>query len=666
MVFSSLPTGNGNVSMGDVSGQMAVGNYNLQVNIGDVRGSVVNIAAPGQQPTVRPRPSPVFLRPRPLREFLDRQEEVDAAVTALQSSLPVEFYGAAGWGKTSLLYHLAHHEITATFPDGVIYGSARHKPLEDVLQFLFGAFHQVDGAFKAARINFIRDAQVRHALQDKQALILLDDVDLSREEVEDLLSVVPRCTVVLASAARCLWGEGQAVALRGLPAGEALRLIERELGRLLAPEERPAAERLCAALEGHPLRILQAVAVVREEGRSLAQVADELQTSQPASALVAQSLNALAEPEKRVLAALGALGGAALSSEQLTALTGLADALSAVQALQGRHLVQSHSPRYSLPGTLAQELEQAWDLSAWRERALAHLTTWGEANRASPERLLEESQAILAVLAWGVETERWAEVLRLGRAVEGVLALGGWWGAWKQVLQWADRAASQLGDQTARAWSLHQLGTRALCLGDTVLARASLSDALGLREMLGDQAGAAVTRHNLDLLVKPPQPPKQRSVPRMVPIRVVSRAPGLTVFIKWAIVILVVVTVVGGGAVILGLSQKVTLFVTNERCDEIVSPSWVRALPGVRVFERIPPGGHGTIQVPRVLLGDVQVRAERLPGQTLVILRARVGSFEFPVTGGVVEVWLDGRSVLREQIQVEPRPEHELIIVCER
>src|SRR5438128_1258196 len=48
---------------GDVSGQVAVGSYIVQV--GSVSGGVVNIAAPSEQPVPRARPVPVLLRPRP-------------------------------------------------------------------------------------------------------------------------------------------------------------------------------------------------------------------------------------------------------------------------------------------------------------------------------------------------------------------------------------------------------------------------------------------------------------------------------------------------------------------------------------------------------------------------------------------------------------------------
>ncbi len=121
---------------GGVSGQVAIGNNILQ--IGNVYGGVVNVAMPEQKPRPQPRPTPVSLRPRPFPGLLDREAEVVAATTALQSATPVEFYGQAGLGKTALLRHLAHHPTADAFPAGVVYLSARRQPVEDLLQSLFG------------------------------------------------------------------------------------------------------------------------------------------------------------------------------------------------------------------------------------------------------------------------------------------------------------------------------------------------------------------------------------------------------------------------------------------------------------------------------------------------------------------------------------------------
>ena len=187
----SFPRGNIEAHIqGEISGQVAIGNNIIQ--IGAIHGGVVNVALPEQQPRPRPRPTPVFLRPRPFPGLLDREAEVGATTAALQSATPVEFHGQAGLGKTTLLRHLAHHPAATSFPDGVVYLSARHQPVDDLLQSLFDAFYESHAPFKPT------DAQVQHALQSKQALILLDDLELPRDEVETLMDAAPGCAFLLA------------------------------------------------------------------------------------------------------------------------------------------------------------------------------------------------------------------------------------------------------------------------------------------------------------------------------------------------------------------------------------------------------------------------------------------------------------------------------------
>jgi LysM repeat protein len=524
---------------GAVSGQVAVGRHVLQ--IGSVHGGVVNVALSDQQPRLRPRPAPVILRPRPLPGLVDRETEVGAATGALRSATPVAFHGQDGLGKTALLRHLAHHAATSSFPDGVVYLSARRQAVDDLLQSLFDAFYESDVPFKPT------DAQVRHALQGKRALILLDDVSLARDEVETLLDAAPSCAFLLASAERCLWGEGRAMGLRGLPPDDGLALVERELGRPLSPEERPSAQALCAALEGHPLRILEAAAMAREEGLLLAEVVSRVRTPAPAEALTAQVLASLPEPERRVLSALAALGDAPVNAEHLPDLTGLPNVAPLLQALETRGLVQAHSPRYSLTGTLAQTIQQSWNLTPWAERALAHYTTWAEGVQQSLGRLVEESGAILHVLEWAAEAGRWTDVLRLGRAVEGGLALGGRWSAWAQVLRLLLQAAQALGDLAAEAWAQHQLGTRALCLEESAAARAWLNKALRLRESIGDRAGRAVTRHNLGILLGPPPPPQEPVQPPPTSMTATTTTAGAPLLVKGIVAVVSALLLAAGG-----------------------------------------------------------------------------------------------------------------------
>jgi hypothetical protein len=68
-------------------------------------------------------------------------------------------------------------------------------------------------------------------------------------------------------------------------------------------------------------------------------------------------------------------------------------------------------------------------------------------------------------------------------------------------------AAVAAGDVAGEAWAAHQLGSRALGLGDRATATDRLSQAIRLRESIHDDAGLQASRHNLGLAGGGGEPP---------------------------------------------------------------------------------------------------------------------------------------------------------------
>src|SRR5712691_6657579 len=219
---------------GNVSGQLAVGDNNLQV-IAD-HGAVVTLYN-GKPIVPRRRPVPVLLPPRAFPGLLGRGTELAAAKNSLRASQPFEYYAEPGWGKTALLRYLAQ-VAAGSYPDGIVYQPAGRQPLADLQQFVFDAFYETDVPFVPT------PGELREALQPLRALVVLDDFDLDRDQLDALMSSLPQSTFLIASHVRTLWGSGQAEGVAGLDKTAAVELFQRELGRLLTAQEAPAFERL--------------------------------------------------------------------------------------------------------------------------------------------------------------------------------------------------------------------------------------------------------------------------------------------------------------------------------------------------------------------------------------------------------------------------------------
>jgi len=495
------PTAGGTAA--DISGsvsesQLAIGDHIVQNNI--AAGAIVHQIAAEQAP--RPpqaRAKPVSVKPREAPRLVGRDRELEAAAAALASCDPVQFSGRSGSGKTALLRHFAHR-TSGDFPDGVIYYRSRSESLDDLLMRLFEFLYESEAQLKPT------NAELCLYLERTQALLLLDDVDIEREDLETLLSTLPRSVFVFGSPERSLWDEGTAIGLRGLGDDAALVLVEQYLGRPLASDEHADFATLCRTLDGQPLQIIKAVTQVREEGVPASELvpAGAPFPSAPEQ-LSAQLVQTLTPEARQALMLMAALGGAPLHVDHVAALTGSQDGAAMLADLERRGLAKSHSPRYSATAPLAALRTPDGDALS-RTQLLSYFADYAEANAAQPERLRDDLEPILAALRAGAAAGDWHGVMRLARAADDAAAASRLWGVWGSLLAIALDAARRLGDEAQEAWALHQLGTRALCLGDTDEARRRLGEALRIRERIGDRA-AEITRHNMGHLPGPPPPP---------------------------------------------------------------------------------------------------------------------------------------------------------------
>ena len=430
----------------------------------------------------------------------------------------VEFHGRAGSGKTVLLRNVANRAGAAT-GESVVHLADGGEPVEDMLLFLFDAMYQADASLRPT------DADLQRYLSTCQTVVAVDDADVPRDAVQRLVDLVPKGRFVLAATERNLWGEGRALALGPLPEAAAVALFERGLGRALTADERTRAAALCAAVDGQPLAILQAadrvasgtwpdaVAPPSTQAPAAPSPAAPAAPDAPplALALQAAAIDALTEPERQALAVIAA-AGAPIGLEHIEALTGQPDAAATCELLHRAGLVRTGSPRFALAEPLPPGYEDALMVADQRARLLTYLVRWVGQNRRSPGVLVRDLEPILAMLERGEDADP-TLVLELARGSEGALILSKRWQRWAWLLDREAELATAAGDGPALGWARHQQGSRSLALQDEAGARASLTEALRIREGLGDKAGAAATRHNLELLGPIPPTGGQDSKP---------------------------------------------------------------------------------------------------------------------------------------------------------
>ena len=109
-----------------------------------------------------------------------------------------------------------------------------------------------------------------------------------------------------------------------------------------------------------------------------------------------------------------------------------------------------------------------------------------------------EIDVLLAVLKRLDGAGRFEEELRLLRALHGLLAVSLRWLDLIRALRRGLAASETAGDQAAEAWVRHELGALHLAAGDAKTAAGRFTEALRLKEQLGDVTGRCTTRHNLD------------------------------------------------------------------------------------------------------------------------------------------------------------------------
>jgi len=492
----------------DVAGQIAVGHHLIQLS--GAHSSVTLI-----QREQLPRPVPredMTLLPRPAQDIIGREEEAADVVRAVAGGGPVQLYGAAGIGKSTLLRRVAHR--LAEDGERVVYLHATGREPGDVLQDLFEACYEAPG-YRPGQ------AELRKLMTGLEFRLLLDGLSCPAEELGELLDAAPAATYLLACTDRTLWGEGTAKRLRGLGPADSVELLERALDRDLDTAELRTARTLWQLTEGTPLRLLNAAAAAHRAGGPLPRPGELAE-------LLPLVVERLSEPElavARILALAGSGGvGPALLSTLVRAApagpeapvgpaAGVTQASAAVPAgdvpagdgigavrdvcdglvAAGLALETEHGYR-SVPGvTLGQDGASGPSTEALVSLA-ERLRRWVIAPERGPAELADHAELVAGVVDAVTRAGQPRAGAQLAKAAAPGTARSLRMGAWGRILERGKTAAEGAGDRRLLAYFTHEDGIRRLVTGKRTAAVA-LALAVTLWRELGDEGGTRAAEH---------------------------------------------------------------------------------------------------------------------------------------------------------------------------
>ena len=240
--------------------------------------------------------------------MLNREKEAAAAFAANQAGRPAGFYAACGYGKTTLLQHIAATASERGVAPSCVYLRADGDRVADLLQGLVAKLYDFDQPVKPTR------QECAQLLGQISAVVAVDDLRASPDQVGYLLEVLSGCSVVIGSAQPVLGRRSSSYQLGGLPEQSALALVAGDMGRPLTTEELAAARCLVVAVDGQPLHLRQCAALAREGRHSLRALAR--QAAHDPEILDRLNSDALAQTERHARAALALAAGTLLPADR--------------------------------------------------------------------------------------------------------------------------------------------------------------------------------------------------------------------------------------------------------------------------------------------------------------------------------------------------------------
>jgi hypothetical protein len=197
-------------------------------------------------------------------------------------------------------------------------------------------------------------------------------------------------------------------------------------------------------------------------------------------------ISELPETERHVLAALAIVGRASLSADELAELTEVDDVAPLLADLEQRGLIRGkEKQRYSAVERVGEDIRKTDDALSTGERLLQYMTTLAKGGQLTPERLLDDAEAVLGLSEWAAEMRQWKRLLELVKTLQSCFELARRVEQWLALLHHGLEAARALGDRQSELWMLQRLAAASASAGDPSAKRRYLREAEELRRRHG-------------------------------------------------------------------------------------------------------------------------------------------------------------------------------------
>ena len=486
---------------GNVEGGVQRGDHNIQVN--NVHGSVsfrTTDVFRQRRPRQDPRHPPV--------PFVGRATELAELALAISEHRSVVVSGVDGSGRSALLTR-ATNEPVAALTDGVLLidgvneiGAARSP--DDLAQALYNAAYDSDPVPKVTLET------VRAEIGPLEVIVVIDDVAMSGPALNRLAGLAPHGAVLMTARVAPLDTDVLDIEMGALARDEAVDLLAATAGLDRASAADSALDELSELLADLPDPIVRAGRAIRarriDAATALAEARLVAAVAQDPVAVALERAYAVARPAldanaRFILATAACLPGISVDPEILRTIVGRPAWFDETTSQLVRlGLLTLNSPRFRVPPGARGAAATGEDRAAVLDRLVDTVVPLAAKRSLDRAFIGAELGTLLGALDWAHRRGRWTETIDLARALDPYLMTSGLWDTLAEVLGRARTAAERAGLPAHGAWATHELGTLALATGDRSAARRLLTDALRTRRQLGDEIGAAYTRHNLERL----------------------------------------------------------------------------------------------------------------------------------------------------------------------